>query len=82
MVLCVLHSMSFSGTGSEDTIASQVQTASNYCSYLSIRLIRLSSPNLNYLLIIGMLLMYISGIAFVTPMTLPPVVSTICLVKE
>lgn len=82
MVLCVLHSTLFSETGSEDTVVSNCIEFHDCSVYLSIRLIRLSSPNLNYLLIIGMILMYLSGIALVIPMTLPPIVSTVCLVNE
>ena len=33
------------------------------------RLIRLSSPNLNYLMIMGMVLIYSSGIAYGSPKT-------------
>ena len=45
------------------------------------RLIRLSSPNLNYLMIIGTLLMYCSGFAFVIPTASPPAVITFCFVS-
>ena len=48
-------------------------------SYWS-RLIRLNSPNLNYLVIAGMILLYCGGIGFVIPATDHQAVPPICLV--
>ena len=45
------------------------------------RLIRLSSPNLNYLLIIGTLMMYCSGIAFLIPTVNLSAVIGLCFVS-
>ena len=45
------------------------------------RLIRLTSPNLNYLMIIGTSLMYCSGIAYVIPADTPPMVLSLCFVS-
>ena len=45
------------------------------------RLIRLTSPNLNYLMIVGTSLMYGSGIAFVIPAATPPVALSFCFVS-
>ena len=50
--------------------------------YPTHRLIRLISPNLNYLMIIGTSLMYCSGIAFVIPVDTPSVVRSFCFVSE
>lgn len=45
------------------------------------RLVRLDSPNLNYLIILGSLMIYTSCIAFVTPTRTPSVVSALCMVR-
>ena len=44
------------------------------------RLIRLNSPNLNYLIIVGTSLLYCGGIGFVIPTLDPQSVPPICLV--
>ena len=45
------------------------------------RLIRLDSPNVNYLIISGAIIVYISDIAFVIPTLNPSVVSALCVVS-
>ena len=45
------------------------------------RLIRLTSPNLNYLMVIGTSLMYCSGISFVIPAETRLMVLTLCFVS-
>ena len=49
--------------------------------YKLCRLIRLSSPNLNYLMIAGMLFVYFSGIAYGIPKTDPPAALALCFVS-
>ena len=46
------------------------------------RLIRLSSPNLNYLIIVGSLLVYSSAIGFAVPVWNEPSVLTFCFVSK
>ena len=50
--------------------------------YSICRLIRLTSPNLNYLLIVGTLLMYTSGIVFLLPTRNPQVMRASCFVSS
>lgn len=50
--------------------------------HYSCRLIRLNSPNLNYLMIIGICLVYLGAIIFAIPSTNPQVVVLFCLVSE
>ena len=45
------------------------------------RLIRLDSPNLNYLIIFGSVTVYISCIVFVVPTLNPLLVSALCAVR-
>ena len=46
-----------------------------------LRLIRLDSPNLNYLIIFGSCAIYMSCVLFVTPTLNPSVVSALCIVS-
>lgn len=45
------------------------------------RLIRLSSPKLNYIIIVGAILFYVSAISFVIPSTDPDAVVVFCNVS-
>ena len=45
-------------------------------------MIRLNSPNLNYLVITGMILLYCGGIGFVIPVTYHQAVPPICMVSK
>lgn len=51
------------------------------CVCQSSRLVRLTSPNLNYVMIVGISLIYCSAILFVIPTISPPVVVALCLVS-
>lgn len=46
------------------------------------RIIRLNSPNLNYLLILGAVLIYLTGIVFVIPTNDPGVLPALCIVSS
>ena len=45
------------------------------------RLIRLSSPNLNYILIFGIALVYMTGIIFIIPSSDPMALPALCIVS-
>ena len=54
------------------------------CMYVTMtcRVIRLSSPNLNYILILGVCLVYLTGIVFVIPTNDPMVLPGLCMVSS
>ena len=49
---------------------------------MTCRVIRLSSPNLNYILILGVCLVYLTGIVFVIPTNDPMVLPGLCMVSS
>ena len=54
---------------------------SNVCTfYYCYRLVRLDSPNLNYLIISGTTMVFAGGVAFVAPTLDPRVASALCIV--
>ena len=50
--------------------------------YYTCRVIRLSSPNLNYILIFGVALVYLTGIVFAIPSDDPAVLPGLCIVSN
>ena len=50
-------------------------------SFKLYRIIRLNSPNLNYLIIFGSIFVYLSCIVFVIPTLDPAAVSALCVVS-
>ena len=52
------------------------------CDVFICRVIRLSSPNLNYILIIGVAMVYMTGIVFVIPSNDPLVLPVFCIISS
>ena len=55
--------------------------ACNYMHFLCRRLIRLSSSNLNHIIVLGAIILYLNVISFVIPSTSPDYVSVLCNVS-
>ena len=73
-------SMSSSITNGNYSIMASYSPITLYAPTIINRLIRLHSPNLNYLIIFGSVLVYISCIVFVMPTFIPSAVAALCIV--
>lgn len=77
--LSVYFSHSYSGTGSTAQWISR--NPYYYCDLSYSRLIRLSSPNLNYIIGLGAIVLYLNVITLVIPTTNPDFAAVLCNVS-
>ncbi len=77
-MICLLFNIIFR---KKKSISRNIKKKCITCTfYLYYRLVRLDSPNLNYLIISGTTMVFAGGIAFVAPTLDPRAVSALCIV--